>query len=309
MRIAKALKLVLIALALAALLCARMVWLANSAPVQRNLTLHWSLLPPGTPPLRVVLLSDFHVARVGDTPERLRETVARVDALHPDIVVLAGDFVSSQDLGGYPVRRSVAPLAGLHPRLGVFAVLGNHDYPHPEVIRKSLAEVGVRALDNDAARAGPLAIVGIGDAFSGHDLVPTAVIAAKRVGGVPIVFTHSPDVVPDLPAALPLTLAGHTHCGQIALPMVGAPVTQSRFGQRYACGIIRESQRVTIVTAGLGVSRVPFRLGALPDYWVIDLVPLISPPPAPISAPRSPRPVPAPRPGSPATAVSPQPAG
>ena len=203
--------------------------------------------------------------------------------------------------------RSASP--GFTRGFGVFAVLGNHDYPHPEVIRKSLAEVGVRALDNDAARAGPLAIVGIGDAFSGHDHVPTAVIAAKRVGGVPIVFTHSPDVVPDLPPALPLTLAGHTHCGQIALPMIGAPVTQSRFGQRYACGIIREGQRATIVTAGLGVSRVPFRLGASPDFWVIDLIAPVSPPPAPRSARRSPPPDPAPPPGSPATAASPRPAG
>ena len=309
MRIASALKPLLLVVALAALLCAHMVWLANSLPVQRNLTLRWPLLPPGTPRLRIVLLSDFHVASVGDTPGRLRETVARVNALRPDLVLLAGDFVSSLNLGGFPVRRSVAPFAGLHPRFGALAVLGNHDYPHPEVIRKSLAEVGVRALDNEAVRAGPLAIVGIGDAFSGHDHVPTAVLAAERLGGIPVAFTHSPDVVPDLPLTMPLALAGHTHCGQIVLPLIGAPVTQSRFGQRYACGIIREGQRVTIVTAGLGVSRVPFRLGASPDFWVIDLLEPVSPPPAPISARRSPRPAPAPRPGSPSTTGSPRPAG
>jgi len=68
-------------------------------------------------------------------------------------------------------------------------------------------------------------------------------------------------------------LAGHTHCGQIRLPFVGAVSTMSRYGQRYACGLIRENGRTLIVTAGLGTSGLPLRLGAAPDLWLIWLGP------------------------------------
>lgn len=256
--------------------CAVMVRNADAAPVQRDLTVELDGLPQGTRPLKLVLMSDFHVGRWGNTQWRMRETIGRVHKLRPDLVLLAGDFVSSSDLGGYPARGSVRAFAKLRAPLGVLAVLGNRDRPdprRPDVVGPSLREVGVRVLDNEAVRAGPLAVIGVSDAFSGHANQRLAVAAGRRVGGVPLVFTHSPDPIAELAPDIQLALAGHTHCGQIVLPLMGAVVTESRYRRRYLCGVVREGRRTVITTAGLGVSRVPFRLGAPPDFWVITLVP------------------------------------
>jgi len=264
-------------LAVAALaFCGIMVRFAEARPIQRNATVELNGLASDIPALKIVLLADLHVARYGDSPERLRETVARVTALRPDMVLIAGDFLADSILKGVPMRPSVAPLAGLKAPLGVFAVFGNHDYDYRDDPRRLtfwLSRVGVRVLDNETVRAGPLAVVGISDAFSGHARPARALRSAKQAGGVPVVFTHSPDVVPGLPANVELAMAGHTHCGQVVLPLIGPLDTRSRYGERYACGVIREGPRTTIVTAGLGVSRLPFRLGAPPDFWLITLVP------------------------------------
>jgi len=254
--------------------CGIMFRFAEARPVQRNVTVALRGLPSGTPPLKVALLADLHVAKYGDSPERLRETVARVTALRPDLVLIAGDFLADPILKPVPMRPNVAPLAGLKAPLGVFAVFGNHDYrDNTDRLTFWLSRVGVRVLDNEAFRAGPLAVVGISDAFSGHARLGPALRSANRVGEVPIVFTHSPDIVPDLPANVELAMAGHTHCGQVVLPLIGPLDTRSRYGARYACGVILEGARTTVVTAGLGVSRAPFRLGAPPDFWLITLVP------------------------------------
>lgn len=254
-------------------LLAYMVCLAGATPVQRDLRIGLSGLGPGTKPLKLVLLSDLHVAKVGDTPERLRETVSRVNALRPDVVLLAGDFDGDWSLGRYGMRPIAAQLMNLNAPLGVFAVFGNHEYPDADRRVWALKRVGIRFLDNTSARAGALAIVGISDAFTQHDRVSSALAAAKRQGGVPVVLTHSPDAIANLPGEIELALAGHTHCGQVVLPLIGALDTRSRYNQRYRCGIIREGRRTSIVTSGLGVSRLPLRLGAAPDFWVITITP------------------------------------
>ncbi len=173
------------------------------------------------------------------------------------------------------------PLARLRAPLGVIAVLGNHDHwTDPAAIRAALEKAGIIVLDNDAARRGPLAILGVGDAFSGHDDIARTMAAAARIGGLPVVLTHAPDLVHKLPTALPLILAGHTHCGQIVLPWIGPPIARSPFQHwkplydpRYRCGIVTDPGRQVIVTAGLGSGTAPIRIGAPPDWWLLTLGP------------------------------------
>jgi len=113
-------------------------------------------------------------------------------------------------------------------------------------------------------------IVGIDDAFSGHADVARALASADRLAGPRVGLTHSPDVAPSLRGQLDLLLAGHTHCGQIALALVGRLATMSRHGERYACGEVAGSPRV-IVGAGLGTSLLPLRLGEPPDWWMVTV--------------------------------------
>jgi len=256
---------------------------ARSKPIVRQLTLHMPGLPDGSRPTRVALLADIHLGNMGMTSARLAEVVEQVNAAHPDLVLLAGDFVTGHDAQGAAERAAglSRPLTHLRAPLGVVAVLGNHDHwTAPGAVRAALSKAGIVVLENQAVRRGPFAVVGIGDRFSGHDDAFLSLAAARSIGGVPLVLTHSPDVVPDLPASLPIVLAGHTHCGQVVLPWIGplvmrAPKDHWRqlYNPRYRCGIVRDGTRTTIVTAGVGSGTSPIRLGAMPDWWLITLEP------------------------------------
>jgi len=253
-----------------------MYWSAAAMPVARRLTITVADWPAGTSPLRLVLISDLHVAGPENPPARLSRVVAQVNALRPDIVLIAGDFVTEKRSATrlYGAAEAIAPLRDLRPHLGSFAVLGNHDHWLSSTeVHAALAGAGIRVLDDQAARVGRIAIGGIDDVFTRRGKLGPTLHALRPMGGFPILLTHSPDVFPDVPDWVPLTLAGHTHCGQIVLPLIGAISTVSRYGARFRCGVIREHGKTLVVSAGVGTSLLPLRLGAPSDFWVIDLVP------------------------------------
>lgn len=101
---------------------------------------------------------------------------------------------------------------------------------------------------------------------------PMPAAMAREAGGR-VVFGHSPDSFPQMPRSVPLMLAGHTHCGQIAYPWGGAPAHLSHYGDRYGCGRIDEDGKTLVVGAGLGTSLIPVRLFTQPEIWLIELLP------------------------------------
>lgn len=247
---------------------------AVAAPEIRRASLALPGLPAGAPPLRVLLVSDIHVAGPDMPPERLSAIVTTMNGLEPDLVLIAGDLISDRRVAtrAYSLADAVAPLARLKPRLGTFAVLGNHDHWRDATeARHALAAARVTVLDNEAVQAGPLAIGGLDDAFTRHEDLAATVTALRSLSGARLLLSHSPDPFPDVPSEVSLMLAGHTHCGQIRLPLVGALSTMSRYGERYACGIVRENGKTLITGAGLGTSLLPLRIGAPPEMWLIEL--------------------------------------
>lgn len=249
---------------------------ARADPIVRRVSLPLPRWPAGAPPVTVALLSDIHLGSAAMDETRLVRIVAQTNALHPDLVVLAGDFVNGHQPGS---AAAVAPaltraLSRLRAPLGTIAVLGNHDRwtGFPTVVR-ALAAAGISPLENEAVRRGPLAIGGVGDAYTHHDHTAATVAATLALNGAPLIVTHSPDIAPALGPATPVLLAGHTHCGQWVLPLIGGPTVPSRYGQRYRCGVIREGARTVVVTGGLGTSLLPLRYGAPPDLWLIRLGP------------------------------------
>jgi predicted MPP superfamily phosphohydrolase len=247
---------------------------ATSDPIVRQLAVTLPDWPAGAPPVRALLLSDLHVSGPDMPPERVARIVAQANALRPDIVFLAGDFIGDKRTATrhYSYPAALAPLKALSPRLGSFAVLGNHDHwKDAAAARQALEAAGIRVLDNDAAEAGPIAIGGLDDAFTDHDDLPATLARMRALPGAKLVLSHSPDPFPDLPPDATLMLAGHTHCGQIVLPLIGPLSTQSDYGRRYVCGLIRERGRTLVVSAGLGTSILPLRLGAPPDMWLIEI--------------------------------------
>ncbi len=247
---------------------------AVSSPLVRRADIALPDWPAGAKPLKAVLISDIHVAGPDMPPGRLRRIVEQINGFRPDLVFIAGDFVSDKALSTrhYGMSEAILPLAALKPRLGTFAVLGNHDHwRDAAAARVALRSAGIRVLDNEAVAAGPIVVAGADDAYTGHADPAALARGAARLGGPALVLSHSPDIVPQLDPRFRLVLAGHTHCGQIVLPLIGRISTASHHGERYACGVIRENGRAIIVTAGLGTSLLPLRLGAVPDFWVLSL--------------------------------------
>lgn len=233
--------------------------------------------PAGAPPLRIVQLSDIHAAGPDMPPSRIARIVKQVNALRPDLVVITGDFVSDRRLSTrhYSSAQSVAPLGALRAPLGIYAVLGNHDHWREEdPIVPALQKARITLLFNRVADAGPILIAGLDDSWAGTPDLQGVDAQRRRAPRRPaILITHNPDVFPMLPADFALVLAGHTHGGQIRLPLIGPLSTASAYGTRFVHGLIEEQGRLMIVSAGLGTSILPFRLGVPPEIVVVTLVP------------------------------------
>jgi predicted MPP superfamily phosphohydrolase len=273
-------KLAIVLLVLALSLAALILYARSEAlrdPIVRTATIKLPNWPSGARPIRAVLISDLHLDGQTMDEARLDRIVAQIKALNPDIVLLAGDYIYGHDPAGAKKYGPglVAPLSKLRPPLGVIAVLGNHDqWTGVDTVRAQLAQAGVTVLENDATIRGPIAIGGVGDDFSGHDNLAATLARLRSLAGARILLTHSPDIAPDMPADTSLLLAGHTHCGQIVLPLWGPISDVSRYGARYRCGVRFEGARTVIVTAGLGTSGpMALRLNAPPDLWLLTLGP------------------------------------
>ncbi|OAN66218.1 metallophosphoesterase [Sphingomonas sp. TDK1] len=242
-------------------------------PVVHRMTVHMRDWPANAAPMRVVLISDLHVAGPETPPSRLARIVGQVNALKPDLVLIAGDVEQERTVTTriYDAAEATAPLAGLRARYGVLAVLGNHDYTDAGKtdLPPWLAKMGITVLRNSAVRRGPLTIAGADDLYHGKFQGDRLNRAARALPGPTVVLSHTPDIAPLLPKRYPLVLAGHTHCGQIAPPWIGPITASSRYGLRFVCGLIREPGRDVIVTGGIGTSGVPLRIGAVPDFWLL----------------------------------------
>jgi predicted MPP superfamily phosphohydrolase len=231
-----------------------------------------------TQPLRIAVLTDLHVGSPFNGIDNLRKVVDLTNASQPDIICILGDFVIQGVRGGTFVAPEAiaAELKRLQPAGHVYGVLGNHDgWLDHDRIAAALRENGVRIVEDTAVRietkAGPLWIAGISDLWTGkHDLEAALGSIANNVEPA-ILLTHSPDIFPDVPARISLTLAGHTHGGQVRFPLIGAPVIPSKFGTRFAAGHIVEGGRHLFVATGIGTSILPVRFRVPPAISLLTI--------------------------------------
>jgi predicted MPP superfamily phosphohydrolase len=227
--------------------------------------------------VRIAILTDLHVGSPFNGPAKLHEVVERTNAARPDVICILGDLVIQGVIGGrfVPPEQIAGELKTLRAPAGVFAVLGNHDgWLDHDRVKRALEQNAIRVIEESAARtqtpAGPVWIAGIGDLWTGaHDV--RAALAAVKDDAPVILLTHNPDVFPDVPARVALTLAGHTHGGQVRLPFVGRPIVPSQFGQRYAAGHVIEGGRHLFVATGVGTSILPVRFRVPPSVTVLTI--------------------------------------
>lgn len=246
--------------------------------------------------LRIVVLTDIHACRPWLDERHLRKICRQANAQQPDIIVLLGDYASgprfSRDL---EPSEWASALGHLSAPFGVHAVLGNHDYDGYEradlvsgmtAAEAALRAVGIEVYVNDAVRIaaprGAFWLAGLGDQFAfmpsssddyrrGQGVDDMAAMLAKIDGDEPVIMmAHEPDLFPDTPDRVALTLSGHTHAGQVRL-FGRTPVVPSRHGSRYVYGHHVDGKRHLIVSAGLGYSGLPIRFGTKAELVLIEL--------------------------------------
>lgn len=254
------------------------VWLEPASLTTQQVTL--SVAWPLPRPLRIVVLTDLHVGSPFNGMGKLHAVVDRANAANADLVCVLGDIVIQGVVGGrFVPPEAIAPELGrLRARAGVLAVLGNHDgwFDHDRV-RLALAQYGIQVVEDTAVRAdtdaGALWVAGISDLWTGkHDM--RAALAHVPADGRPVLLlTHNPDVFPEVPRRVTLTLAGHTHGGQVKIPFFGPPIVPSRYGRRFAAGHIEEGGRHMFVATGVGTSNLPVRFLVPPAVTVLTLQP------------------------------------
>jgi predicted MPP superfamily phosphohydrolase len=246
--------------------------------VVRHVDVDVANLPPSFDGLRIAQLSDLHVGP--HTSRRFIErVVATTASLAPDIVAVTGDLIDdrSEDVAVYARR-----LGTLRAPLGVYMIPGNHDvYAGWEEVERALhdADLGT-LLVNEAhvvRRGGDaIVLVGTGDPAGGHRGSSRAAPDIDRaLANVPadatvIAFAHNPALWPQLAArGVDLTLSGHTHWGQFALPRFGWSLASPFL--EHAMGVHHEQDSVLYISPGTGYWGIPFRLGASPEITLVTL--------------------------------------
>ncbi|MCF6150078.1 MAG: metallophosphoesterase [Candidatus Kuenenia sp.] len=227
-----------------------------------NVTIKINDLPKRFEGLKIVQLSDIHHCKYV-SKDFIRKCVRKANALFPDVIVLTGDYVFSDQ--GYlpPVAKE---LSELRAKDGVFAVVGNHD--DKDRTYDELHKNGIRLLINEHIvlyRAKEyIFIAGIDDIWKGDTDIKRAL---KGMDENPkILLSHNPDAIEIIQHEdVDFVISGHTHGGQVSFPFYGPPIVYSKFGTRYTAGLFCEKNTIMYVNRGIGVSNLPVRFFARPE--------------------------------------------
>lgn len=223
-------------------------------------------------PVNIVHITDIHISP-WYPPSQFQKAAEVINGLNPDYVVITGDIVTH--FREY-IPGAARALSGLKPKKGMVGVLGNHDYwIDAEYIAGCLQEAGVELLLNRAISSkngSPITFLGVDDPYTGHDDLPRSCedIPADQVK---ILLSHSPDIIEQAaPKKIDLVFAGHTHGGQVRLPVVGALTIPSKFGKKYDKGWFVENKTRMYVNRGLGGIFPPIRFLCRREIALFSLV-------------------------------------
>lgn len=231
-------------------------------------------LPAEFDGLTIAHLSDLHLG-IYTSADYLRRCVELANEQRPDIVALTGDYT-------YLERQYVEPcadiLSELRPRVGSYAILGNHDYYQgagytARALRRVKINMLIDKRDRLEVRGAKLSLFGVDDLYYGD----TDVVRLLR--DVPeqeprLVLAHNPDFIERFARRnqhVDLMMSGHTHGGQVRLPLVGAPHIDSDYGQRYARGLNRCREMQIYTTRGIGTVGLPVRVACPPEIVLFTL--------------------------------------
>jgi predicted MPP superfamily phosphohydrolase len=223
----------------------------------------------------VAVLTDLHHGPFVGIPF-IREAVRLANALEPDLIALVGDYAHR----GAQVEADLPPcleaLSALRAPLGVFAVPGNHDMKdRGQLYRELIAATPLNDLTNRNERISQqgehLWLAGVDDLWWGKPDLKRALRTIPE-GAAVLLLSHNPDFAEDFPdRRVGLMLSGHTHGGQVYLPVVGAPWMPSKYGRKYRGGLVQGPASRVFVSRGLGEAGIPLRFNAPPEINLLTL--------------------------------------
>jgi uncharacterized protein len=229
-------------------------------------------LPRRLDGLRIVLMTDFHLFPF-TSAELIKQAIHEADTLNPDLALFAGDFVYSEA----EAAEELSPiLAQLNPKLGSFAVLGNHDHiKGATVVQRALRHSGIEVLNNRGLTlsigSDNLYLAGVDSMAAGAPDVRAA-FAAHRREAATLFLAHEPDTIDyySQHAPIDLQLSGHSHGGQIRFPGIG-PVILPIWGRRYPRGLYQVGDSQLFTSQGIGMVDLPVRINCPPEIAEITL--------------------------------------
>jgi predicted MPP superfamily phosphohydrolase len=247
--------------------------------------------------LRVAVIADIHACYPWMSEERIRHIVDLANAQKPDLTVLLGDYVCTHPfVSGYvPPGAWAEQLARLEAPLGIYSILGNHDWWSAAIpidppdssrsVRRALEAADIPVLENQSLRlfqrGRPFWLIGLGDQlahalsrFPGRRGVDDIGKAMREIDddAPAILLAHEPYIFPFVPNRIALTLAGHMHGGQVNLPILGAPIHYVRGrSAKFIYGEYALGERRLIVSGGLGTSYAPVRVFRAPEVVIVKL--------------------------------------
>jgi predicted MPP superfamily phosphohydrolase len=231
-------------------------------------------LPTG---LRIGAVSDFHLAD-HISQQRVEAAVRRVRTEAPDLILLLGDYstaMHTESVIHRNVEWALEILGTLEAPLGVYAILGNHDVTHKlDDIATLIREHGPTPLIDESVvlstHGERFGIVGLADALQMKPKPRSALSAIPR--GVPYLgLVHEPDAGPKMLPDAALVLSGHSHGGQVRLPLIGAPILPE-LGRRLPWGLRRDGKTLVYTSRGVGMVPPRIRINCRPEITLITIV-------------------------------------
>jgi predicted MPP superfamily phosphohydrolase len=247
-------------------------WIEPRRLVVREIELELPRWPEHLSGVRAGVVSDLHagVPHVGLTT--IRRVVDALNACDPDVHFLLGDYLDASQVLQRPLAPEVIARELARLNAPAFAVIGNHDWRKSgDRMWRALEAEGITVLEDRAVQVGGFWVAGLADM---RHRMPNVVRALRDVppAAPVIVLSHDPDLFPRIPDRVALTLAGHLHGGQVAIPLLRRPLMPSHYGERYARGHIVEHGRHLLVSSGVGTSGLPIRFLAPPEILHVTLL-------------------------------------
>ena len=214
---------------------------------------------------KIIFVSDFHISK--NDKKRLEKIVKQINKQNPDLVLSGGDYIKGHTGNTtMPIEEQVKFLSKINAP--VISVLGNHDGWYDKYrVKKALERNGIKVLMNSNIKFNDLYIAGVEDLQTG---IPNIETALENTESSKILLTHTPDIYYDVKEKVDLILSGHVHGGQVRIPFYGSIIVPSKYGNKFACGIYKETENTMIVTKGLGTSILNVRFNAVPEIVVIN---------------------------------------